>query len=294
MVTGDDTVRANRTYAWWRLTRAGNAIIAGVAAVVGAYLTDGNVTVINAIWVSLAPMFIVAAGNIHNDLLDIATDRISHPDRPLVSGAVAIRTATTVMSLAYVAGLMAAASLSSLALTLAGIVVLGLTLYNHRLSRQRLVGNLVVAIMGALPILYGGISFHGLNDPRWVIAAAAAGIAFWIHIARELFKDAVDYEGDIAAGRRTLAVTQGIRFTVRLGALVMIVAAAVTVGVGLTGWLSMIFLIGSAVTVVPALLLGAAQCLGRPEIPNASLWSSWLKVTMIAGLVWIVLGASLP
>jgi len=280
-------------HAWWRLTRAGNALIAGAAAIIGAYLTGRTVTVIDAIWVSLAPMLIVAAGNVHNDLLDLPTDRINHPERPLVAGVISLRTATTVMSIAYVAGLIVAASLSSFALTIAGMVVLGLTLYNHHLSRKRLVGNIAVAIMGALPILYGGISLHGLSDSRWIIAAAAAGIAFWVHIARELFKDATDVDGDIAAGRQTLAVVQGTRLTVRLGAFAMLLAAVTTVAVGLTGWLSMIFLVGSAVTVIPALLLGAAQCLGRPELPNAALWSSWLKVTMVAGLVWIILGVTI-
>lgn len=294
MVNSETSLRTNDPCSWWRLTRAGNALMAGVASVAGAYLTDKGVTIIDAIWVALAPVCIVAAGNIHNDLLDRAADRINHPGRPLVTGTISLKTAITVMSLAYVAGLMAAASLSSLALTLAGMVVLGLTLYNHRLSGKRLIGNIVVAVMGALPILYGGIGLHGLTDARWMIAGAAAGIAFWVHIARELFKDASDREGDIAAGRQTLAVAQGTRLTVRLGALAMLVAAAATVAVGLTGWLSLIFLVGSAVTVVPALILGAAQCLGRPEIPNASLWASWLKVTMLAGLVWIILGVSVP
>jgi geranylgeranylglycerol-phosphate geranylgeranyltransferase len=294
MVANETTHQSDGPHSWWRLTRAGNAIIAGAAAIVGAYLTDRSVDFAYAVWVAFAPMFIVAAGNIHNDLLDLATDRISHPDRPLVTGAISLRAATTVMSVAYVAGLIVAASLSSFALTIAGVVVLGLTIYNHRLSRKQLIGNIVVSAMGALPILYGGISLHGLADPRWIIAASAAVIAFWIHFARELLKDAIDVEGDIAAGRRTLAVLQGSRLTIRFGAFAMLIAAALTVWLGTTGWLSTIFLIGSAFTVIPALLLGAAQCTGRPEIAPASLWASWLKVTMLAGLVWIVLGVAAP
>jgi geranylgeranylglycerol-phosphate geranylgeranyltransferase len=294
MVAESAVARGIDPLEWWRLARAGNAIIAGVAAVVGAYLTDRSVNLGDAVWIALAPMFIVAAGNIHNDLLDLATDRISHPDRPLVTGAISLRSATTVMSFAYVAGLIVAASLSSLALTIAGVVVLGLTLYNHRLSRKCLIGNILVAAMGALPILYGGIGLRGLDDPRWTIAGTAAAIAFWLHMARELLKDAVDVEGDIVAGRHTLAVVQGSRFTIRLGALAMLIAAALTLYLGVTGWLGMIFMIGSGATVLPALLLGAAQCLGRPEVPNAALWASWLKIVMLTGLIWLVLGSLLP
>jgi len=44
------------------------------------------------------------------------------------------------------------------------------------------------------------------------------------------------------------------------------------------------------VTILPALLYGAAQCWWRPELPIASLWAGWIKVIMLAGLVWMVLG----
>jgi geranylgeranylglycerol-phosphate geranylgeranyltransferase len=278
--------------AWWRLARGHNAIIAGAAAAIGAYLTGRRFEFILAYWVPLAPVFIAAAGNIHNDLLDLATDRIGHPDRPLVTGRIKVKAATTAMTVAYVAGLIAAASISFIALTIAGVVVLGLTLYNHRLSRSTFLGNVAVAGMGALPILYGGLCWSGLYDWRWKIAAGAALVAFWLHLARELLKDAVDAEADTPAGRRTLPSVYGTRRTIRLATLAMIIAAGCIVWLGLTGWLSTIFLVGAAVTVIPALLLGAGQCLSRPEIPNAHLWAGWLKVTMLAGLVWLVLGVS--
>ena len=49
-------------------------------------------------------------------------------------------------------------------------------------------------------------------------------------------------------------------------------------------------LFGICVTVLPALLLGAAQGWWRPELPVASLRAGWIKVIMLAGLVWMLLG----
>lgn len=41
-----------------------------------------------ALWGSLSMLLMVAAGNVHNDTLDVATDRVNRPDRPLASGSV--------------------------------------------------------------------------------------------------------------------------------------------------------------------------------------------------------------
>lgn len=286
MVTSPD----NPIRAWWRLIRGGNVLLSGGAAVLGSYFTWGRLDTSMWLLVPLAPTLITAAGNIQNDLLDRIIDRLSHPDRPLVTGSVSAGAARNVMSVGYVIGLIAAAALSSLALSIAGVVVLGLTLYNLRLSRRPFVGNLAVAIMGALPVLYGGLSTAGFTNERWLLAGTATLIAFWMHLARELLKDAMDIEGDRLAGRRTLPMLLGEKATIRLGAVAMLVAAGFAILPWLTGQLGVIYLVGVLITVIPSLLFGAAQCLGRPHVAIAAIWSSWLKVTMLAGLVWMVLG----
>ncbi|GAB4318690.1 MAG: geranylgeranylglycerol-phosphate geranylgeranyltransferase [Candidatus Zixiibacteriota bacterium] len=280
----------NRLAAWWRLIRGGNVLLSGGAAIIGVYVAGGRLDFTGLGMVPLAPILITAAGNVQNDLIDRITDSINHPYRPLVSGAISLPTARTVMNVGYIVGLIAAAAVSALALTIAGLVVLGLTLYNLRLSRHPLIGNLTVALLGALPILYGGVSIEGFAATDWILAATVALVAFWLHFARELLKDAADSEGDARAGRRTLPLLFSERLTIRLGAIIMLLAAGFSFLPWYTGRLGVIYLFGICITVVPSLLFGAAQCYGRPDIPIASLWASWLKVVMLAGLVWIVLG----
>lgn len=286
----NNPVLENRLTAWWRLIRGGNVLLSGGAAVVGVYLSRGVLDLTGLALIPLAPIFITAAGNVQNDMIDRIIDSLNHPYRPLVSGAISLATARVFMNIGYVLGLLAAAAVSALALTIAGLVVLGLTLYNFRLSRRPLIGNLTVAVLGALPILYGGVSIHGVTTDDWVLAASVALVAFWLHLARELLKDAVDTEGDQKAGRRTLPLVFSETLIIRIGAVVMLLAAGFALLPWYTGDLGVIYLFGVGITVIPSLLLGAAQCFGRPAIPVASLWSSWLKIVMVAGLIWAVLG----
>ncbi len=286
----NNPVTENRFSAWWRLIRGGNVLLSGGAAVVGVYLSRGVLDLTGLALIPLAPIFITAAGNVQNDLIDRIIDSLNHPYRPLVSGAISLPTARVFMNIGYVMGLLTAAAVSALALTIAGLVVLGLTLYNFRLSRRPLIGNLTVAVLGALPILYGGVSIHGVTTDDWVLAASVALVAFWLHLARELLKDATDTEGDQRAGRITLPLVFSVSMVIRVGAFVMLIAAGFALLPWYTGDLGVIYLFGVGITVIPSLLLGAAQCFGRPVIPVASLWASWLKIVMVAGLIWAVLG----
>jgi geranylgeranylglycerol-phosphate geranylgeranyltransferase len=235
-------------------------------------------------------MLLTAAGNIQNDLDDLEIDRLNRPDRPLVTNAIRLGHAKWMMALFYFAGMVTAGILGWIPLIIATAVVVLLNLYNASWSRLPGIGNLAVSLMGALPVIYGGASAEAASHTRLLIPCSAAVIAFWLHLSRELLKDTVDIDGDRASGRRTLPILYGRVATMRVGALVMLMAAAASLWLGTTGLLGPLYLFGICVTVLPALLLGAAQCWWRPFGPIASLWAGWIKVIMLAGLVWMLLG----
>jgi geranylgeranylglycerol-phosphate geranylgeranyltransferase len=281
--------------AWPRLIRLWNVLLSGAAAVVGAYLTSGRIDMSAWLLISLAPMLITAAGNIQNDLDDLEIDRLNRPDRPLVTNAIRPAHAKSIMVLFYFAGLVTAGILGWIPLIIATMVVVLLNLYNASWSRLPGIGNLAVSLMGALPVIYGGVSIEAASPTRFMVEPllvpfSAAVIAFWLHLSRELLKDTVDIDGDRASGRRTLPILYGCVAAMRIGALAMLMAAAASLWLGTTGLLGPLYLFGICVTVLPALLLGAAQCWWRPFTPIASLWAGWLKVIMLAGLVWMLLG----
>jgi len=284
----------NPLTAWWRLTRGANAILAGAAAWVGVLLATGEWLVSALPGAILTPILIAAAGNIDNDWCDRAIDAGNNSDHPLVTGAVLPAAARLVSAALYIGGLVAAAWCGWWAAALAVFVVLLLLLYNRRLAGVPAAGNLAIALLGALPILYGAVSAAPAEHSRWLAAGLGAMVAFWLHLAREILKDVLDAEGDANVGRRTLAITLGQNAAVRVAGVIMFTAAVFAFSIGLGGWFGLLYLFGVIVTIVPALLLGAAQCGFNPSLEAASRWSAGLKLCMIAGLAWLVLGRMRP
>jgi len=185
-----------------------NTAIVGCAVLLGMWLTGfaslsacrGGMTVYNAVLLILAAMAATAYGNAVNDILDVETDRVSHPDRPLVSGAMSVDAAAVfaaalaALSLAFAM----AASTFHAAATLIPLVLL--TMYSLYIKRTRLAGNVIVAVLTAYAILFGG-----LPHPYTKILFAPALLAFLLNFCREMVKDVQDAEGDRAAGFATSA-----------------------------------------------------------------------------------------
>lgn len=284
---GSNESKSGVTRVWFRLARGGNVLMAGAASGIGAYLAFGWTKGPALIGAILAPILIAAGGNIDNDICDLAIDRQIKPDRPVAAGTIRIGAARLVAALLFVAGVIVALLSGWMpALVAVGVVIL-LWLYNRRLSGVPVAGNVVIAVIGAMPILYGAICTGGRDPSLWRLPAAGAAIAFWLHLAREILKDVTDQEGDLIVGRRTLAIALGPRVAIRLAAFIMLVGAGFVLWPGIEHWFGHLYLFGVIVTVIPALILGAAQCGVNPNLYLASQWSFGLKLCMAAGLVWM-------
>src|SRR3989442_1028924 len=157
---------------------------------------------------AVAAVGVAMAGNVLNDIWDQAADRVNRSggERPLATGRVTRGTADLCVAGGAVIGLGAAAFVNGTAVLvgLAAFAVLGL--YSPVLKRRGLPGNVAVALVGGLPLMYGAIA----------VGHAAAGIvpwilAAWIHLVREIVKDIDDQTGDQTLGRRTLPLVLGAR-----------------------------------------------------------------------------------
>ena len=277
--------------AWWTLTRGGNALLSGVAGWIGLYLTLGEWWIIGAWFAILPPILIAAAGNIDNDLTDIAADRLNKPNRPLVTGAISTDAARIALHILRVGGLVLAWFGGPVAFGIALFVALVLVAYNRVLSGRPIAGNVIVAMLGALPIVFGA-AVAQQYDPTAELDApvVAAVIAFWLHLPREMLKDALDTEGDRAGGRLTLPLVIGPLKTARWAGIVMFVAACYIAWSAFCGCFGVLYTFGVLITVMPALLLGAAQCGFNPSGHVIERWTFGLKLCMAAGLIWLILG----
>jgi geranylgeranylglycerol-phosphate geranylgeranyltransferase len=147
------------------------------------------------------------------------------------------------------------------------------------------VGNLIVALVLGLALVYGGWMLGPLGP---VLVGAA--FAFLTTLAREITKDVEDAEGDAAAGARTLPVMYGSDTALRIVLVILIITLLLTpLPYFLLDFVGLYLL---AMLVTDALLLRACWLLSgsRPEA-HARPVSNVLKSAMATGMVALALGA---
>jgi 4-hydroxybenzoate polyprenyltransferase len=252
-----------------------------------------------------ATVFITAGGYAINDYFDRKMDRVNKPQSLIVGRLIYPRHAMAYHLFFSITGIFlgtwVAYRSGQLFLSLVFFIVSGLLwFYSTTYKRELLLGNLLVALMTALvpflvllfelPLLarYYGTDFHELTDSLLIWTLGFSLFAFLLNFIREIIKDAEDFEGDQAYGKRTIPVVWGMK-AVRWLSIFLIL---VTIGLLLVAWL---FFIPDTTTLVYFLvvlivpLLAAGIMLFTSD--NQKAWhliSTLLKMIMLAGLGYMV------
>ena len=208
-------MRSRRTR-WWslvRLVRPLNVVMFFAGVALGGLLAAGLPAFSGvqgrALALAIGSAALIGAGaNAINDVFDLAIDRVNRPGRPLPSGAVSEKSARAVWAVCSALGVGLGALISPAHLVLAVGSVGLLYAYSARLKRVPLAGNLAVAVVLGLAILYGGLAVVPAGGGALGLGAA---FAFGSTLAREIAKDLEDVAGDAAEGARTLPLVLGPR-----------------------------------------------------------------------------------
>ncbi|MCC6021048.1 MAG: UbiA family prenyltransferase [Thermoproteaceae archaeon] len=250
----------------WRLTRGEHGVLAALASSSSYVIAGGRDAL--AIALVVASTFLAEACLFaHNDLCNLAEDRINRPGAPLVTGAISIRAARVVAYSSLAAGALASLLLGlalgpAPPLVYAAAVALGI-LYNSRLKRIPVAGSLAVSIITSMTYIYG-MACAGALAPALLLLFASSLLAA---LGREFVKAALDYEGDLRAGVRTIAAVIGPRRSVLLG-------AALTLSSTALGWILVLVALdarlaalaaGAAATNVALTILSVEAIRGRLE-----------------------------
>ena len=192
--------------------RPGNALMAGCAVLLGFWLSNAH-GISDLLLLTIAAVSATGFGNIINDIKDLPSDRISHPDRPLVTGNLKLKNAWIYLIALGLLSLAVSSGVSRYHLLATLLPLLFLILYARWLKGTPLIGNVLVALLVAYPLLFGGLTAVAFN--RLLIPAA---LAFLLNLSREIVKDVQDEQGDTHAGLSTSAsvpvpLLKGIVFT---------------------------------------------------------------------------------
>lgn len=183
-----------------KLLRINNALIAAITVALGFWLSQSPYSAWMLVLLMIATIAATGFGNVINDILDIESDRISHPQRPLPKGDLSIHNAK-IFSVVLILISLACGFVVSITHGIATLIpLILLILYARYLKGTPLAGNIVVALLVAYSILYGA-----LNAPGFFLVIYPALFAFLLNISREMIKDIQDEAGDKAAGVMTSA-----------------------------------------------------------------------------------------
>ncbi len=270
--------------AWLELIRIGNALAIGFAAVVG-YRVAGGHSLHEALILFLSAMMIGSFGNAINDYLDREIDLINKPWRPIPSGRISAREALIGSIAMLVLGLTLSSMLPLTCFVIACIAAVILFLYSWKLKKLGFLGNLTVATLSSLCIVYGGLAASA-KTARYLLPAV---YAFLVILGREILKGIEDVVGDRMHGVNTIAVKYGIRTATVVGFAILFSVVAISPLPYLLYDYNLLYLALAIIGVdIPVII--ASLIMRKPTPERAWRATRLLKAPLICGLLAFYLG----
>ena len=189
---------------------------------------------LNFFILSLATLFIAAAGYIINDIQDVAIDRINKPKKTFIPAPFSQNSAFNYYLVLNISGVglgfllsyrMGFGNFATLFILISAL----LYVYANFLKRVLLLGNLIVIVASAIgivmvfdtiPVLQG--NEQQLVNPLSVLKDYAV-FALMLNFLREIVKDIEDANGDYAAGIQSLPILLGLERTAKLSAYIAVI-----------------------------------------------------------------------
>lgn len=182
---------------------------------------------------TLAIVFIAAGGYVINDYFDVKIDRINRPDEVIVTRTIskpaAMRLSLSLSGAGVACGLACAAILhSSLTLWIIFLIVPGLLwFYSSSYKRLFMVGNLIIALLAALPPMLVALANIACLNARYAslmpylsfqhdLLAWLGGFALFAFLLtwiREIVKDMQDQMGDRELECHSMPIVWGEKWT---------------------------------------------------------------------------------
>ncbi|UCC44059.1 MAG: geranylgeranylglycerol-phosphate geranylgeranyltransferase [Candidatus Zixiibacteriota bacterium] len=267
------------------LIRFVNCLLAMVGVVVGAMMTWLYPVYYGPMAAALAAFFVCAGGNVVNDITDIESDRINHPNRVLVRGSISVRSAMWLAAILNLLALMSAAAVNEEVLVVVSVAIALLLGYNLKLKRIVLAGNFTVAALAGLTFMTGGWSVDSTLITTLPGPLIPAVFAFFFHLVREIVKDVQDIEGDRRSGRQSLPILIGESRSLAVAMVLHLTLVILTLVPIWNRWFGRLYEILAVYVVALPLLALLILIWGKPSLRMLRIGSSALKVGMVLGLV---------
>jgi geranylgeranylglycerol-phosphate geranylgeranyltransferase len=186
---------------YFKIIRPYNALMAAAAVTLGFWLSGNRLPFFSLVEMLIAAICAVGYGNVLNDIVDVASDRINHPRRPLPKNEMSLVSAIMFLFFLCSFSFVNAFLVSTMHLIGVAVPLALLSLYAYFLKRTPFAGNIIVSLLVAYPLLFGGIA-----APRCQRLFMPALFAFLLNFVREIVKAIQDKPGDAAVAVKTTAL----------------------------------------------------------------------------------------
>ena len=271
-----------------KLIRVINCTIAAAAVLIGAYFTWTSTVYYAPVMSAIAAFLVCAAGHVVNDIVDIDIDLINQPQRVLPAGDISKSAATKLAIALTVVAVIVALAINWQVLTAVMLAIALLALYNFKAKKIPIFGNSIIALLGALTFITGGLAVDESLTFALPGPVIPALFAFFFHLAREILKDVEDIEGDRRVGIKTFPQVVGESRAMLAVLVLFFIMVVLTFIPVLAGWFGRAYEILTIYIIDLPLLLLLIFIWGNPSRKMLRIGSLGLKAGMLLGIVALI------
>ncbi len=265
--------------AYLELIRPSNSVMAGFAVFLSGMIAAGRqIPPLDVFLAVLGTICASSGGMVLNDYFDYDIDVINRPQRALPRGAVGRREAFIFACILFGLALLFIGLTNAVCILIGYPAIALIVVYSWKLKRKPFIGNVVVAFLTSLTLVYGGAAAG-----KVVLVSMLAISAFFANVSREIAKDIEDIKGDESQGSKTLPILWGIKRSAVISAVFLVLGIAATFlpyFSGIFGWLYLVLVIPVDVVMVYVVYL-----LVSPSMEKISLIQTLEKAGMYAVLL---------
>lgn len=224
-----------------RLLRFELPFAAGICVILGQLFAMGEFPSLFIIVSGFLSVFLISASIlVFNDYLDVETDKVNAPYRPIPSNLVSTSEALYFSIFLLSAGLIISYIISVTVLLISiGLALIGF-LYNSYFKKSGLAGNLMVSFSVGMTFIFGGATV-GLPFNKTVLFFAV--IAALVDLGEEIAADAMDIKGDQLINSNSLAIKYGKTTALKISGYIFTAVVLLTAIPFILNWFAIIYLI---------------------------------------------------
>ncbi len=214
---------------------------AGICVVMGQMLALGEFASLPTTLFGFCAVFFISASIlVLNDVMDVETDRVNAPQRPIPAGLVSLPQALIFSVVLLIAGLGFSLASGFPVFVIAVVLALVGFLYNRYFKKSGLPGNLMVSFSVGMTFVFGGATV-GMPFNKMVLFFAL--IAALVDLAEEIAADAMDMKGDMLIQSNSLAIRRGAPAAIRVSVGLFFLVVLLSLIPFMLGWFGLIYLI---------------------------------------------------